>query len=147
MRNFFIAFLLIAFQSSFAQSTRIDELIISGSFKLDKGHKGHNQICILDADKNDTVQVLNYATDQLLQKGVYSITLEMNRNYAVYFLSDGYEDIWKPLKVSISTRLPKSKKSIESQKLVYNVTLNMGHNKETFISYDKLDGKFEFKSK
>jgi hypothetical protein len=147
MRSLFIFFLLIASQTSFAQSTKINELIINGSFKLDKGHNGHNIIYIIDADKNDTIQTLSFKTDKLLQKGLYSLTLETNKNYSVYFASDGYEDIWKPLKMSVSTMLPRNKKSIESQQLSFNVNLNMGANKEAFINYNKLTGKFEIKSK
>jgi hypothetical protein len=147
MRNLFILVLLIASQNSFSQSKKINELIINGNFKLDKGHNGHNTIYIIDADKKDTIQVLSYKTDKLLLKGLYSLNLTVNKNYSVYFASEGYEDIWKPLKMSVSTTLPKNKKSIESQQLNYNVNLSMGQNKESFIGYNKENDKFEIKSK
>ncbi|HXA01308.1 MAG TPA: hypothetical protein VNW99_04925 [Cytophagaceae bacterium] len=147
MRSVFIIVLLLASVKSFAQPKKINELTINGSFKLDKGHNGHNTICIIDADKNDTIQVLSYKTDKLLQKGLYSLNFTINRNYSVYFASDGYEDIWKPLKISVSTTLPKNKKSIESQQLNYNVNLSIGQNKESFISYNKIAEKFEVKLK
>jgi hypothetical protein len=148
MRNLFILSLLLTLsQTSFAQSKKINELIINGNFKLEKGHNGHNMIYIIDSDKKDTVQVLSYKTDKLLLKGLYSLNLPVNKNYSVYFASEGYEDIWKPLKMSVSTTLPKNKKSIDSQQLIYNVNLSMGNNKESFIGYNKVTDKFEIKSK
>jgi hypothetical protein len=75
------------------------------------------------------------------------VSLAINKNYSVYFASDGYEDIWKPMKLMVSTMLPKNIKSIESQQLNYNVNLMMGDNKESSIGYNKDTNKFEVKSK
>ncbi|MFL5729826.1 MAG: hypothetical protein ACJ75J_10105 [Cytophagaceae bacterium] len=147
MRTLFSLILLMASASAFAQTKKTNELNITGNFKLDKGHVGHNVIYVIDADKNDTVQILSYKTDRLLQKGLYSMSLDVNKNYSVFFASDGYEDIWKPLKISVSTALPKNVKSIASQQISYNITLNMGANKESFIRYNKETDKFEIKSK
>ena len=90
---------------------------------------------------------MSYKTDKHLLKGLYSLNIPINKNYSVYFASQGYEDIWKPLKISVSTTLPKNKKSIESQHLNYNVILSMGLNKESYINYNKETNKFEIKSK
>jgi hypothetical protein len=147
MRILFIILSLLTSAMSFAQSQKTNELNINGNFKLEKGHIGHNAIYIIDADKKDTLQALSFQTDRLLQKGLYSVSLAINKNYSVYFASDGYEDIWKPMKLMVSTMLPKNIKSIESQQLNYNVNLMMGDNKESSIGYNKDTNKFEVKSK